>query len=97
MGRTSYGDCARARDIGRPRRLPVDEGSARDLRAMAPLADEDAQLTGLCALAHSPNARAGAADEEIFSGSGREKESVAGFAESAGCLWTRARPVTCAR
>ena len=40
--------------------MPVDERSARDLRAMARLADEDAQLTGLCALAHSPNARRGA-------------------------------------
>jgi len=68
------------------RGVPVDEGSARDLRAAADLVDDDAQLTGLCALAHRPNARAGAADEEF-------RRCLAQGGESAGCPWTRARPV----
>jgi len=61
--------------------VPVDEGSARDLRAVAALADEGAQLTGLCALAHSPNARTGADEEagtiERMSRSGKDERAVA--------------------
>ncbi len=40
-------DSALERGVGRPRDLPVDEGPARDLRAMARLAHSGAQLTGL--------------------------------------------------
>ena len=38
--------------------MPVDGGSARDLRAAAITADSARQLTGLCATAHRPDARA---------------------------------------
>src|SRR5262249_50889551 len=38
--------------------VPVDGGSARDLRVAADLADAARQLTGLCAAAHRPDARA---------------------------------------
>jgi hypothetical protein len=38
--------------------LPVEGGSARDLRATAILVDQARQLTGLCATLHRPDARA---------------------------------------
>ena len=43
--------------------LPVDGGSARDLRAAAIAADPSRQLTGLCATAHRPDARSQALEE----------------------------------
>ena len=44
---------------------PVDGGSARDLRAAAITANPARQLTGLCATAHRPYARAQVSSREI--------------------------------
>ena len=45
--------------------LPVDGGSARDLRAAAIAVDPARQLTGLCATTHRPDARAQAPAEDF--------------------------------
>jgi hypothetical protein len=50
--------------IGQTR--PVDRGSARDLRDHAGSSDADAQLTGVFAPAHSPDARANAPSDFLI-------------------------------
>jgi hypothetical protein len=53
--------CGLAGSAARPREImcpPVDGGPARDLRAAANTAGSARQLTGLCATAHRPDARA---------------------------------------
>ena len=59
--------------------VPVDGGSARDLRAAAITVDSARQLTGLCATDHQPDARAQAPRGRSFSFSPKkEKKNPAG-------------------
>src|SRR5512144_706069 len=53
---------------------PVDGGSARNLRAAAITANPARQLTGLCATAHRPDARAQVSSRDFSRG--REKKTT---------------------
>jgi hypothetical protein len=52
----------------------VDGGSARDLRAAAITANPARQLTGLCATAHRPDARAQVSSRDFLSRKREENE-----------------------